>query len=285
MSSRSPAATEAAPRNRLLAALPPDELRRVLDRLEPVELELRKVVVEPNRPIEHVHFVESGIVSIVSLMADGSAIETATVGNEGMVGLPVFLDAGSMAAQAFVQVAGHGYRMAAADLREEVRRGGALAGALGRYTQALFTLLAQASACNRKHTVDERCARWLLLTHDRAGGDTFELTHLFLSQMLGVRRASVTEVAGRLQAAGFIDYRRGRITVLDRPGLESASCECYAIIRAEFARLLDGASLPSPLDAVTPTGDDGKTETGDGAPRRAGDGPAGPRGDRIPSPA
>jgi hypothetical protein len=146
-----------------------------------------------------------------------------------------------------------------------VRRGGALSRLLGRYTQALFTLVAQSSACNRKHTVDQRCARWLLMTHDRVVGDTFELTQLFLSQMLGVRRATVTEAAGQLQARGLIEYTRGRMTIVDRPGLEAAACACYGIIRAEFARMLDGVELPSALDGVHAS-EAGLTTAGDGAP-------------------
>lgn len=252
-------------RNRVLAALPPEELDLLRPHLEPVELRLRQVLMEPNRPLEHVYFVEEGVVSIVGLMGDGSAIETATVGNEGMVGLPVFLGAGSMAGQAFVQVPGRGYRVAARALREALARGGALPRLLGRYTQALITFLSQASACNRKHVVDERCARWLLLTHDRVDGDTFDLTHLFFSQMLGVRRASVSECASRMQAAGLIGYSRGRMTVLDRPGLEAAACECYGIIRSEFARLLEGVDVPSPLDGVT-VSEDGMTAALGGEP-------------------
>jgi CRP-like cAMP-binding protein len=240
-------------RNRILAALPAEVLERLRPALEPVELELGLVVAEPNRPIEHVVFPEEGIVSIVGVLADGSAVETATVGREGMAGLPVFLGAGSMAGQAFVQVPGHGHRMPAAALREEVSGGGVLFELLGRYTQALFTMLSQSSACNRKHPVEARCARWLLLTHDRVDGDAFLLTHLILSQMLGVRRASVSEAAARLQEAGLIEYGRGRLTILDREGLERAACECYAIIRSEFARLVDGVAMPSPLDGVRAT--------------------------------
>lgn len=264
--------TPSAPRNRILAALPPEDLERLRPRLEPVGLEVRQVLFEPNRPIEHVYFIESGAISLVSLVADGSAVETATVGNEGMVGLPVFLNAVSMAGQAFVQIPGAAYRLASADLREEVRRGSALAGLLGRYTQALFTLLAQMSACNRKHPVVERCARWLLLTHDRVGANDFPLTHRFLSQMLGVRRATVTEAAGALQKAGLIDYGRGRVAILDRAGLEAASCECYAIVRAEFARLLEGRDLPSPLDGIEVSAE-GRSTVGDGAPRGSGPAP------------
>jgi CRP-like cAMP-binding protein len=222
-------------------------------------------VFEPNRVMEHVYFPEDGVISIVGLMEDGSAVETATVGNEGMVGVPVFLGAMQMAGQGFAQVPGSAWRLPAGALREEVRRGGALSRLLGRYTQALFTLVAQSSACNRKHTVEQRCARWLLMTHDRVAGDNFELTQLFLSQMLGVRRATVTEAAGELQARGLIEYTRGRMAIVDRAGLEAAACPCYGIIRAEFARMLDGVELPSALDQVHAS-EGGMSTAGDGAP-------------------
>ncbi|HEU0014435.1 MAG TPA: Crp/Fnr family transcriptional regulator [Longimicrobium sp.] len=258
-----------APRNRILASLPAGDLRRLLPLLELRDLELRRVVVEVNQPIEHVWFPEAGVVSLLGVMEDGTAVETATVGNEGMVGLPVFLGADSMAGQAFCQVTGQAYRMPAGALREEVRRGGPLAELLGRYTQALFTQIAQSSACNRVHPVAQRCARWLLLTHDRVGRDTFDLTHLFLAQMLGVRRATVTEVAGALQARGVIEYTRGVVRIVDRAGLERESCECYRVIAAEFARLLEGRSLPSPLDHA-PVSEHGLSTAGDGAPRADG---------------
>ena len=255
-------------RNRILAALPAADRERLRASLEPVDLELRQVVIDVNQEISHVYFVEEGVVSVLGVMEDGSAVETATVGNEGMVGLPVFLGAASMAGQAFVQVPGHGYRMPAAALREEARRGGALSELLGRYTQALFTLLSQNSACNRLHPVEQRCARWLLLTHDRVGSDTFDLTHLFLSQMLGVRRATVTEVAGALQERGLIEYSRGTITVLDRPALEAAVCECYRVIASEFDRLLGGGRpVASPLEDVS-VSVGGKTTAGEPAPRQ-----------------
>lgn len=252
-------------RNRILNALPAEEQERLATRLTHVDLHIRKVLIDPNQVIEHVWFLEDGVVSVLGVMEDGSAVETATIGHEGMVGLPVFLGASSMAAQAFAQVSGHAYRLPAADLREEVRRGGALAGLLGRYTQALFTLLSQSSACNRIHSAEQRCARWLLLTHDRVGSDTFDLTHLFLSQMLGVRRATVTEIAGTLQERGLIDYSRGRITVTDRAGLEAASCVCYRVIAAEFDRLLEDGHMSSPLDDI-PVSEDGESILGAGAP-------------------
>jgi CRP-like cAMP-binding protein len=256
---------DAAPRNRILAALPPDEWARLRERMEWVPMPLRKVVFQPNQPIPHVYFMEEGMVSILGLVEDGSAVETATVGNEGMVGVPVFLGAMQMAAQAFVQVAGSAWRLPSAALRDEVRRATAVADALGRYTQALFTLVAQSSACNRKHAVEQRCARWLLMTHDRVSHDTFGLTQLFLSQMLGVRRATVSEAAGALQQARLIEYSRGRITVLDRAGLEAAACVCYGVIRAEFARMVDGAPITSPLDALHISAND-KSIAGDGTP-------------------
>jgi CRP-like cAMP-binding protein len=260
-----PTATPGTFRNRILAALPAEERERLRPSLEHVPLELRHVIFEPNRTIEHVYFPEEGVVSVLGLLEDGSAIETATVGNEGMVGVPVFLGAMQMAGQAFAQIPGRAWRMPAGALREEVRRGSALAQLLGRYTQALFTLVAQSSACNRKHAVEQRCARWLLMTHDRVEGDTFELTHLFLSQMLGVRRATVSETAAALQVRGLIDYTRGRITIRDRAGLEAAACPCYGIIRAEFARMLEGVELPTALDDLRGA-QDGQTIAGDGAP-------------------
>lgn len=253
------------PKNRILAALPPEDLERIRPHLELIDLPLRLVLMDPNRPIQHAYFVEEGVVSLLGVMTDGTAVETATIGQEGMVGVPVFLGTDRMAAQAFVQVSGHAYRLPVAVLREELARGGALPGLLGRYTQAMITLLSQNSACNRVHTAEQRCARWLLLTADRAGRETVDLTHMFLSQMLGVRRATVTEIAGGLQERGLIEYTRGRIRIVDRPRLEAASCECYRVILSEFDRLLGAGTIPSPLDAVE-TSEDGITTVGDGAP-------------------
>jgi CRP-like cAMP-binding protein len=253
------------PRNRILAALPPDELERMHSFLQPIQMELRQVMIDPNRPIDHVYFVEEGVVSLLGVMEDGTAVETATIGQEGMVGLPVFLGTDRTAAQAFTQVSGRALRMPVDAFREELARGGALAGLLARYTQAMITLISQNSACNRVHTTEQRCARWLLLTADRAGRDTFDLTHAFLSQMLGVRRATVTEIAGALQQRGLIDYSRGHITVVDRAGLEATSCECYRVIVSEFDRLLGTGTMPSPLDSVE-VSRDGMSTAGDGAP-------------------
>ncbi len=252
-------------KNRILAALPQDEQDRILPALERVEMPLRTVVIDPNRPIEHVYFVEEGVVSMLGVMEDGTAVETATIGQEGMVGLPLFLGSDRTAAQAFTQVSGSAYRMEADAFRAELAHGGMLPVLLGRFTQGLLTLVGQNAACNRVHNAEQRCARWLLLTADRAGRETVDLTHLFLSQMLGVRRATVTEIAGALQARGLIDYRRGRITIVDRPGLEAASCECYRVILSEFDRLLGRGTIPSPLDAVE-LSEGGMSIAGAGAP-------------------
>jgi CRP-like cAMP-binding protein len=260
-----------ASRNRILAALPADARARLAPHLERVELELRQIVFDVDRPISHVYFPETSVVSVLGVMADGAAVETATVGREGMVGLPVFLGSDRMSAQAFAQVPGPALRMSADDFRAAVADTPALTLALHRYTLALFTLVAQGSACNRLHTMVERCARWLLFTHDRVGSDEFGLTHQFLSQMLGVRRATVTEAMGALQAGGVVDYQMGRVRVRDRAGLEARSCECYAIVGREFDRLLGGTDGvarpgPSPLEGVV-VSEDGRSTAGDGVPR------------------
>ena len=266
----------ATPKNRLLASLPPDELAALAPHLESVTLEFKQVVYDVDQPIEHVYFPETGMVSILGVMADGSAIETATVGNEGFVGLPVFLGTDRTSAHAFAQVPGIALRMPADALRAAIARSAALTRVLNRYTAALFTLVAQSSACNRLHTMQQRLARWLLHTHDRVGRDEFPLTHLFLSQMLGVRRATVTEAMGLLQQAGDITYEMGRVRVRDRAALERTACECYRIITREFDRLLDSgngrpARMPNPLERVM-TAKDGRSTVGDGSPRGGANG-------------
>ena len=185
---------------------------------------------------------------------------------QGIVGLPLFHGVDRTAAQCFCQVPGEALRMSAASFQDEVRRNGVLAMTLGRYTQALFTQVAQSSACNRVHTMRARCARWLLQTHDRVTSDTFCLTQRFLTQMLGVRRATVTEAAGSLQSAGLIEYKMGTIRVLDRQGLESAACECYLIISRELERLLDGRESPNPFQRVH-TSSHGQSELTEPTPR------------------
>jgi CRP-like cAMP-binding protein len=230
---------DAAPNgNRLLATLPPDEYARLAPHLETVALALKQVIYEPDEPIPHVYFVAEGVVSLTQGEVNGQTVEVATVGDEGMVGLPVFLGLDSTPGHAFVQIVGAAQRMPAAVFRREVRAGTPLHDLLHRYTQALMVQMAQGAACNRLHSVDARCARWLLQTHDRVRGDEFELTQEFLARMVGVRRAAVSEVAGALQEAGLIRYTRGTIRVLDRAGLEAAACACYGIIRTQYERAL-----------------------------------------------
>jgi CRP-like cAMP-binding protein len=250
-------------RNRLLAALPRTELDLIEPRLEAVDLERRMLAYDAERPIAHVYFVEDGVISIVSLTTDGSAIETATIGIEGMIGHQLFHGVDVVPEQAFVQVPGHGYRMTAAAFREVIPKCPTLQRLLHRCSVAIFTLAAQHSACNRLHSIEQRCARWLLTVHDRMPGDEFNLTQDFLSQMLGVRRATVSEVASELQKAGFLSYSRGHIVILDRAGLERITCECYHIVRSVFARLLDGHHEPSPLSDMQ-LSDDGFSLAGDG---------------------
>ena len=237
-------------RNRLLGALRGDDLARLTHSLERVALEPRAVLFDPDRPIEYVYFPEDSVASIVGIMADGAAVETATVGREGMVGLPVVLGDGRTSAQAFCQVPGDALRMDARRFRRELERASTLQSLLNRYTQALLSQIGQSSACNRLHPLRQRCARWLLQTHDRVGRDEFAFTHQFLSQMLGVRRATVTELAGDLERERLIQNKYGRIVILDRSGLERTTCECYWIIRREYERLLEGREAPSPLREV-----------------------------------
>jgi CRP-like cAMP-binding protein len=245
------------PRNRILAALPNDEFGRVAAHLELVTLHVRDLIHDIDQSITHVYFPNSGVTSVVSVLLDGSAVETATIGFEGMVGLAVFHRTDRMAAQAFCQVGGEALRMPVESFRAEIDRAPALTSLLHRYTLALFTQVAQASACNRIHRIHQRCARWLLQTHDRVDADEFALTQDFLAQMLGVRRASVSEVAAAMQRAGLIEYRYGRISIANRAALEESACECYRIITSEYDRLLDGRASPSPLDGVVAS--DGKT--------------------------
>ena len=249
-------------RNQIIASLPIDQRNRILALAERTILKQQMVLFDLDKPITSVYFLEEGVASLVNVLTNGSAVESATIGNEGMVGLPIFLGASTMSAQAFMQVAGFGYRLSVSDFKSELERGPELRLALNRYTQALITLISQTSACNRRHSVEERCARWLLLTHDRVPGDSFELTQKFLALMLGVRRATVTIAAGVLQKAGLIKNDRGVITIVDRAGLEEASCECYAIVRNEFARLQGTSAVEDPLAGVT-TSEDGQSTVAD----------------------
>jgi len=250
-------------RNQILSRLPADELELLVPQLERVPLKRRMVAYDPLRPISHVYFVESGVISIVSIMRDRSAIETATIGLEGIIGLPVYLGVDAVPEQAFVQVPGDALRIPTAQFRTLAPRMPVLQQQLDRYAVCVFTLAAQCSGCNRAHTMEQRCARWLLMVHDRMPGDEFELTQDFLSQMLGVRRATVSETASQLQQAGLISYSRGRMVIVDRPGLERVVCECYGIIRSTFARILEGRDEPNVLETLS-VSEQGKSTAGDG---------------------
>ncbi len=225
--------------NRLLAGLPAADRNRLGPHLEFENVELKQVMFEPGKRIESVYFPGTAVVSMLTTMDDGTAVEIATVGNEGMVGVPLVLGSAFMPVREFsqAQVPGDVVRMDAKIFDEEIAARGPLYDLVQRYVLAFFSQISQQVACNNLHSIEARCCRWMLLTHDRVGTDEFPLTQEFLAEMLGVRRASVTVVAGVLQRAGFIRFRRGRITVVDREGLEASSCECYRITRAEFDRL------------------------------------------------
>jgi CRP-like cAMP-binding protein len=226
--------------NRLLGVLPPVDLDRLAGALEVQRVEVKDLVFERGQHIDRVVFPRNAIISILTTMDDGSGVEVATVGNEGMVGVPLILGSRSMPVRELsqAQVPGEVVVMDADKFRDEIDAGGPLQEITQRYVQVFFGQLSQQVACNGLHSIAERCSRWLLMTHDRVGSDEFPVTQEFLSQMLGVRRASVTVVVGVLQQAGLIRYHRGRLTVLDREGLEASSCECYGVIRTQFDRLL-----------------------------------------------
>jgi len=233
------ASGEGIQRNRLLGALPREELDQLVPLLESVPLVDGMPIYEPYQPIADVYFPISGVVSLVSEMAEGT-VEVGTIGREGMTGLPLVLHAETMPTRAFVQVPGHAYRIGGAELCTLMRVAPRVERLLYRYVLALFDQTAQHAACNRMHALEERCARWLLMTHDRVDGDVLPLKQQFLAEMLGVHRPAVTIAAGALQKAGIIRYTRGKVTVLDRSALEDASCECYAIIARRANELLDG---------------------------------------------
>lgn len=227
-----------AEHNCLLRALPFDDYAWVVTQLTPVRLQLKEVLVEPGAPMSHVWFLRDGVASIVATEQEGGSVEVGTVGFEGLVGLPILFEDDTLADRVLMQVEGDGWRIAADDFRRVVQENRALRHVCLRYAAYFTAQLSQSVACNRLHTLEERCARWLLMTHDRVHRESYEITHEFLSFMLGVRRAGVTVAMGTLQAAGIISYRRGRVTVLDRDKLEEASCSCYRLTQAAQARLL-----------------------------------------------
>ena len=224
-------------RNRILAALPPVEYTRVARDLEPFALATHTVLYEADAPISHVYFPTSGCVSMVNEMQEG-AVEVGTIGFEGFAGLPLLLDDDRMPTRAFVQLTGNSYRMQAGAFQRSLEQNPMFERLLNRHALALFNQAAQSVACNRLHTLESRCARWLLMTHDRMRMEPFTLTHEFLSYMLGVHRPAVTLAAGVLQRAGLIRYTRGKVTVLDRPGLEAVACACYEVTRKNYERLI-----------------------------------------------
>jgi CRP-like cAMP-binding protein len=218
--------------------------------LERMTMDVRELLYDVMKPIEHIYFPETMVCSMVAVMTDGSAVETATIGREGLVGLNVFLGGDRSPAPAYCQVPGVTLRMPVTAFQDAMSKNPAMRLMLGRYAQAFLVLVARSGACNLIHNVNQRCARWLLLTHDRVGTDEFSLTQQFLAQMLGMRRATVSETAGALQDAGIIKYAYGRITIVDRARLEAAACECYRIVRSEFDRLMERRKTSSPLDGV-----------------------------------
>ena len=224
--------------NQLLAALPEADLTRWLPQLESVEMPLGHVMYESGRTLSHVYFPTSAIVSLLYVMENGASAEIAVAGNEGIVGISIFMGGGSTPSRAVVQSAGHGFRLKARAIKDEFNRAGPVMHLMLRYTQALITQMAQTAVCNRHHSLDQQLCRWLLLSLDRLNGTELAMTQELIANMLGVRREGVTEGALKLQKAGLIRYARGHISVLDRPGLEARSCECYAVVKKEYDRLL-----------------------------------------------
>src|ERR1700681_2499069 len=223
--------------NRILAALPRSELAQLFEVVRSVTLPVKSVLFEPGAAIDAVHFPTDGVISLVTPLHDGAIVEVATIGNEGIVGVPL-VPVGGLAVRAISQVAGHSLRMDAAAFLAVFERLGAFQALVDKYTQALFGQISQAAACNRLHSSEERLSRWLLMSHDRVGSDQFMITQEFLGQMLGARRSTVSVSAGILQRAGLIRYVRGNVTIVDRAGLEAVSCECYSVIRGELERVI-----------------------------------------------
>jgi CRP-like cAMP-binding protein len=229
--------------NRLLSLLAPKDLARLRPHLEYVSLSYRKSLYHTRRPIHFVYFIETGVGSLVNTMQNGDAAEVGTIGNEGMVGLPLLLGDDRAPTSVYVQVPGTGMKMDAAIFKKELARSPAMQAVMLRYAHAFFNQVAQSAACNHFHSLEQRCCRWLLMTRDRMDSDEFLLTQEFLAMMLGVQRTGVTVAASALQRAGLIRYTRGHVTITDRRGLEHRSCECYRVSKMEFDRLLGGRTM------------------------------------------
>jgi CRP-like cAMP-binding protein len=232
------AASQDPRKNQLLATLPRDEWERWLPQLEPVELPLGKVLYESGNTMSHVYLPTTAIVSLLYVLENGASAEIAVVGNEGIVGISLFMGGGSTPSRAVVQSGGYGFRLKAQSIKEEFDRAGPVMHLLLRYTQALITQMAQTAVCNRHHSLDQQLCRWLLLSLDRLQGCELVMTQELIANMLGVRREGVTAGALKLQEAGLIRYARGHIAVLNRQGLEQRACECYAVVKNEYDRLL-----------------------------------------------
>ena len=229
-------------RNHLLAALPPEEFARLAPHLEPVTLALGDFLYEPGAQLQYAHFPATAIVSLHYVTESGASAEIAGVGNEGMVGISLFMGGDTTPSSAVVQTAGDAYRLARSVLKDEFDRGGALQRLMLRYTQSLIAQMSQTAVCNRHHSVEQQLCRWLLTTLDRVPSGQLVMTQELVASMLGVRREGITEAAGRLQQAGLIRYRRGHIAVLERGGLDALACECYSVVRTEYLRLF--ADIP-----------------------------------------
>jgi CRP-like cAMP-binding protein len=225
-------------RNKILALVPPSEAPAVLARCEKVTIQSKQLVWRRDEPIDHVYFPEDCVISMVTEMEDGDSVEAMTVGSDGFVGMAVFHGAPSSRLKAIGQITGEARRLTAADFREVTQQCGTFDQLLHRYSQFVLETVAQSAACNRLHVIEQRCARWLLMSQDRVGRDRFDLTQEFLAEMLGVRRPGVTVAMGILEKAGLITHGRGTITVINRQGLEKAACECYRIIKARQAVLI-----------------------------------------------
>jgi CRP-like cAMP-binding protein len=236
--------------NHLLAALPAAEYERLASYLELVSMPLGEALYESGGRLQHVYFPTTSIVSLLYVMEDGASAEIAVVGNEGILGISLFMGGETTSSRAVVQSAGYGYRLRAQLIKEEFNRGGPVLRLLLRYTQALITQMSQTAVCNRHHSLEQQLCRWLLLSLDRLSSNELTMTQELIANMLGVRREGVTTAAGHLQRDGLISYNRGHILVLDRPGLERKVCECYSVVRKEFERLLSDIPLGDPFVPV-----------------------------------